>query len=83
MNANVFFWLVSRAKPDPQLLPASGPLLPFLAQLYGADAGRAAHECVLTAATDGRDEDCRFWLAVVARLRIMRQPKNLRPERQP
>ena len=51
-------------------------------ELYGADAGRAAHQCVLTAAADGRDEDHRFWLAVVARLRIIRQPKHIRPERQ-
>ena len=40
-------------------------------ELYGANAGRAAHQCVLTAAVDGRDEDQRFWLAVVARLSVL------------
>lgn len=37
--------------------------------LYGAEAIKAAQECALSARKDGRDEDRRFWEAVLAILR--------------
>lgn len=37
-------------------------------KLYGPDAAGAARECAQTATADGRDEDYRFWLAVMTAL---------------
>lgn len=39
-----------------------------LQEIYGDCAAQAAESCVLGAKQDGRDDDCRFWTAVHARL---------------
>lgn len=38
-------------------------------QLYGAAAATAAARCAAAARADDRDDDYRFWIAVLARLR--------------
>lgn len=37
----------------------------MLYDLYGEAASQAAARCVVAAQSDGRDADCRFWIAVV------------------
>lgn len=42
-------------------------------ELYGSNAVSAAQECVRTAVSDGRNEDARFWKAVIVVLRNNQQ----------
>lgn len=61
-------------------LASPGKMVPVLLELYGAQAGDAVMQCILTAAADGRDEDRRFWLAVAVCLSSVSQPKDLKQE---
>ena len=64
-------------------LASPSKMVPVLLELYGTDADSAVKQCILTASSDGRDEDRRFWLAVASCLRNAQQPKNLTQEKQP
>ncbi|MGF1611296.1 MAG: hypothetical protein ACFCUQ_17975 [Kiloniellales bacterium] len=46
--------------------------------IYGRDAARASAECLLVATTDGRTDDCRFWMAVLAALDYGGEPADRR-----
>lgn len=40
----------------------------MIAELYGGGAVEAAEQCVASASSDQRDDDYRFWTAVLARV---------------
>ena len=46
--------------------------------IYGRDAARASAECLLVATTDGRADDCKFWMAVLAELGYGGEPADAR-----
>ena len=61
-------------------LASPGKMVLVFIELYGTDADRAVKQCIQTATADGRDEDRRFWLAVAASLRTVRQPMDVKLE---
>ena len=58
-------------------LASPSEMVPVLLDSYSTDANSAVMQCILTAAADGRDEDRRFWLAVLADLRSIQQRNDL------
>ena len=44
-----------------------------LIEMYGDAASEAAADCAASARADNRDDDYRFWVAVLARLRATEQ----------
>ena len=51
-----------------------------LRQMLGDDAAAAAQSCADGAKIDKRDDDYRFWIAVLARLKSWDQPDPLQEE---
>ncbi len=51
-------------------------------ELYGTGAVQAARDCATTAAADNRDDDRRFWLEVVEKLKALQQTTGTGPPQQ-